>query len=325
MIVAARAAHRQAQPDGRRGFDAIDDVLDGVLFGDDAAFGVGAMIAIEAGGDVLLERGIGQQIAGQLLDRELIERQVAVVGLDHPIAPPPHVAVAVDPGSRWCRHSGPRRASAPPSARRSAAKPAGDRPRARRRRAIGRPETLDLGGRRRQAGQVERHAAQERRLGGLRRERQALGLQARQHERIDGIVERRGFFYGRNRRTHGRDERPMRFPFRAFTDPTRDPFDLVGRELLARAGRRHPLFGIGTGDALVENAGRQIAGHDRADTVHAALGAGFDVEPQIGLPLRRVGTVALKAVVGQERANVAIELHRLVGARSACARTDCGQ
>ena len=39
--------------------------------------------------------GVGQQVAGELLDRELVERHVAVEGVDHPVAPPPHVALAV--------------------------------------------------------------------------------------------------------------------------------------------------------------------------------------------------------------------------------------
>ena len=56
VVVAAGAAEGQAQPDGRRGVDAIDDVLDGVLLGDDAALGVAAMVAVEAGRDLLVER-----------------------------------------------------------------------------------------------------------------------------------------------------------------------------------------------------------------------------------------------------------------------------
>ena len=39
---------------------------------------------------------LGQQVAGQLLDRELVERQVAVEGVDDPVAPRPHAAQAVD-------------------------------------------------------------------------------------------------------------------------------------------------------------------------------------------------------------------------------------
>ena len=39
---------------------------------------------------------IRQQVAGQLIAQKLVVRQVAVEGVDHPIAPQPHVAAAVD-------------------------------------------------------------------------------------------------------------------------------------------------------------------------------------------------------------------------------------
>ena len=52
--------------------------------------------AIEAGGDLLIERGIRQQIAGKLLDREFVERQVAIEGPNHPIAIRPVLAVIVE-------------------------------------------------------------------------------------------------------------------------------------------------------------------------------------------------------------------------------------
>ena len=95
VAVAAGASSSQAEPDGGRGIDAIDDVFDGEFFGDDAPLGVAAMVAIEAGSDVLFPRGVRQHVAGDLLDGEAIERYVAVKGVDHPVAPAPHDAFAV--------------------------------------------------------------------------------------------------------------------------------------------------------------------------------------------------------------------------------------
>ena len=46
---------------------------DGELFGHDAAFRVAAVIAVEPGGDLLVQGGVRQQVARQLLDRELVE------------------------------------------------------------------------------------------------------------------------------------------------------------------------------------------------------------------------------------------------------------
>ena len=80
VIVAAGAADREAEPDGRGRLDAIDDILDAILLVDDAGFVGHHVIAIEAGRDLLIERRIGQQVAGELLDGELIERQVRVEG-----------------------------------------------------------------------------------------------------------------------------------------------------------------------------------------------------------------------------------------------------
>ena len=48
MVVAARASDRQPQPHRGRGIHAIDHILHRIFLGDDAAFAVAAMIAIEA-------------------------------------------------------------------------------------------------------------------------------------------------------------------------------------------------------------------------------------------------------------------------------------
>ena len=41
-------------------------------------------------------RRAGQEVAGELLDREPVERQVAVDGVDHPVAVGPHRPLGVD-------------------------------------------------------------------------------------------------------------------------------------------------------------------------------------------------------------------------------------
>ena len=51
---------------------------------------------LKAGGDPLVERAVRQQVAGELLDGELVERQIAVERVDHPIAIGPHLAVVVE-------------------------------------------------------------------------------------------------------------------------------------------------------------------------------------------------------------------------------------
>ena len=95
VVVALRAGERAAQPDGRRRVRAIDEDLVARLLGIDAALLVGHRVAMEPGGDLLLDRRVRQHVAGNLLDRELIERQVAVEGADHPVAVLPDIAAVV--------------------------------------------------------------------------------------------------------------------------------------------------------------------------------------------------------------------------------------
>src|SRR5690606_12192130 len=56
-----------------------------------SALGVRERLAIEGRGDLLLRRGAGEQVACELLDRELIERQVFIEGANRPVAE--HVSV----------------------------------------------------------------------------------------------------------------------------------------------------------------------------------------------------------------------------------------
>ena len=92
VAVASCTTHRQTLPDGERGVDSVDDVLDLKLFRNDAAFRIASMIAVDPGGNPLVKRCVWQQVTGKLLDRELIERHVLVKRFEHPVPPPPHIS-----------------------------------------------------------------------------------------------------------------------------------------------------------------------------------------------------------------------------------------
>ena len=92
VIVAAAAVEGQPHPDGAGRLDAVLHVIDARLLGDAAAFAIDHVVAMKAGGDELRRRRIRQQVAGELLDRELIERHVLVERVDRPVAPIPHRA-----------------------------------------------------------------------------------------------------------------------------------------------------------------------------------------------------------------------------------------
>ena len=95
VIVAAAAVQSQAQPHRARGLGHIEDVVHAVFLRDAPALAVDRMVPQKPGGQFLLVRGVGEQIAGELPDRELVPRHVAVEGLHHPVAPRPHRAFAV--------------------------------------------------------------------------------------------------------------------------------------------------------------------------------------------------------------------------------------
>ena len=92
MVVALGAFEGGAKPDGTGGVDAVDDLIDAAFFGLSTRFDVGGGAAMKAGGDDLLGRSVGQQVAGDLLQRELIEGHVRIQRVHHPVAPGPDFA-----------------------------------------------------------------------------------------------------------------------------------------------------------------------------------------------------------------------------------------
>ena len=90
--MALSTLQRGTEPDGARGVDAVDDLVDPAFLRLGTRFDVGGRAAMKASGNDLLRRGIGQQISGDLLQRELIERHVGIERVHHPVAPGPDFA-----------------------------------------------------------------------------------------------------------------------------------------------------------------------------------------------------------------------------------------
>jgi hypothetical protein len=95
VIMTPRAADGQPHPHRRRSLEAIGDILDPILLINHAGFPCHHVIAVEPGRDLLLRGGRGQQIPGELFDRKLIERHVAVECLDDPVTPGPDLTRVV--------------------------------------------------------------------------------------------------------------------------------------------------------------------------------------------------------------------------------------
>ena len=86
VIVTLAAADGQSEKDRAGGVHAIDDRFDAELLGVGPALFVDKRVAVKSGRDDLVEPRVGEHVTGELLDDELIERQVAVEGIDDPIA-----------------------------------------------------------------------------------------------------------------------------------------------------------------------------------------------------------------------------------------------
>ena len=323
VVVALRAVGGQAEVDPAHGLHAVGGVVGEVLFDDRTAF-VGRRVAtLEAGRDALVLGRVREQVAGELLDGELVERLVTVEGLHDPVAVRPHLAVGVEVQAVRVGIAG------------------GVEPVAGAVFAVGRKghqfvdERGELrvaeagavlgqmsgqqGGRGRQAGDVEADAADERGGVGFGGRLQAGGVELGAHEPVDRVLGPVVIGSLRQRRLLRGDERPVRLPRRALLDPATHERDLGGLKLLVGFGRRHDLILVGGEHALEEGALVGLALDDGRRLFLALFvdaggeETGFGVETQAGLAGAGVRAVAMEAVVRQEGADVAIELHLFVG------------
>src|SRR5688572_29505645 len=74
VVVALRAGERRSQPDGCGRINAVHNGCYAILFRIYAALFINHGIPVKSGGDSLLERGIWEEVSGNLLNGELIER-----------------------------------------------------------------------------------------------------------------------------------------------------------------------------------------------------------------------------------------------------------
>ena len=88
-------AETDAHPCFPSGIHAVNDGDNAEFFVVGAALAVHLGEAAESGGDLLVERGMGEEIAGDLFDGELVEGEVAIEGIDEPVAVFPDFASAV--------------------------------------------------------------------------------------------------------------------------------------------------------------------------------------------------------------------------------------
>ena len=308
MVVALRAAHGEAHPHGPQRGRAIQHLLIAELFGVCAALAIGEGVAIESGGHQGIEIAIGQQIAGELLDGELVKGNVAIERVDYPfaIAPGPgaraifFVAVAI----RVARQVKP------------VARPllavVGRIQQAVHQAFIGVGTVVaeilaDLLGGGREAGKIETHAAEQGQFRGFRRGRDAFPFQAGQNKAVHRVVAPGAVAYGGRGGPLDFLERPVRGargPVETLIDPRAQHTHLFRAEVGAH--RRHEFL-VETGHQADQTALGALAG-ENVHTGGAALQRGFLlVQPQAAHLLLRA--VADQAALSQQRLDIADEFN----------------
>src|SRR6185436_4416844 len=108
----------------------------------------------------------------------------------------------------------------------------------------------------------------------------------------------------------GSNKCPMLFPFGALLDPAADEFHLGFLEGDIRIGWRHLLVGIGAGDPAVDFAFGRGGWFDyKTALLRFAERAFFSIETKFGFAGFFVRTVALPATIGEQGANLQVEIH----------------
>ena len=309
VVVAAGALEREPHEGGGGRLDPVGHIFDAVFLRDDAPFGREHVVATEAGCDPLRPAGIGQEIAGELLHDEAVVGHVAGEGVDHPVAPRPLrpllvVVVAVGVGVAG---------DVEPLQRHPLGMPwRGEQPIDHLPMSAGRlvgEECGPLVGRRRQAGEVERDPPQPCLPRGLGRGCELFLGETGEHELIDRVAWPAGMRAGGgngNRLTLHRLKRPVRLVAGPLGDPLLEQFDLLRREWLLEGWWRHDRVCIGRRDPGHEFALGDLSGHDRPHAGIERRECRFaEIEPQPGLAGVFVEAVAVEAVGGEDRLDVA--------------------
>ena len=96
VAVTDRTLQRQAEKNSRECLGTVNGIPDQHFVVDRSPFARRNITAIKARGDLLIHRRIGNQIPRQLLDRELVERQILVDRVDHVFTIRPHRPFVVE-------------------------------------------------------------------------------------------------------------------------------------------------------------------------------------------------------------------------------------
>ena len=274
-----------------------------------------------------------EQIARDLLGEKFVERFVRIERINHVIPVPPRI---------WERHIA-RPAHrvriardiepvTPPSLaeRRRPQQPVHDFCERLVVRGFVAHEGIHLFDRRRQAGEVERHAADERMAIRIGRRLQSLGLDFREDETIHVIPHPGRILHLRHGRLRDRLEGPVLLPLfpinagslrdllagarirRTDLDPSLQHRDLGGGKLIFR---RHFEILLRVAHRLHEQASARLARLDYVAGIAARRPAFLGIEQQAALDFFRVGRVAFVAMLREQWPHFRFEKRHVLGRR----------
>ena len=317
VVVALGATERRTQPGRRHRPHPFGAVFSEVFLGLRAALARHHVQPVVAGRHLLFDRGVGEQVARELLAREGVERLVRVERVDDVVAVREDALVLV---TMVAHGVGEARDIQPPHGHALAEVRRSQQPVDLLLIGVGRvvrDEGGELRRRRRQAGQVERDAAEEAFLRRLGRRRDLLLGELGADEGVDGVAAAGGQRGDRDRLQ--RHVGPVRLVGRPLRDPATEEFLLrLGQGLVGLLLRHQVLFVLGV-EALDDLGFVGLARDDRERAALAGL-EGFvaEVEAEATLARLRVEPVAVEAGVRHDRPDVAVEhdgVGRLVGGR----------
>ena len=313
MVMAFGATEGAAQPGVGDRAHAFGAVFREIFLHLGAAFAGHHVQAIITARDELFFGRIRQEVAGELLAGEDVERLVGVEGVDDVIAIREDalilVAVITDRVGEAGDIEPPHRH---PFAEGRRGEQAVDLFLVGIRRAVGQ-EGGGLGGRGWQAGQIERRTAEQAFFGSFRGRGDLLLGELGADEGVDRILAsgRQGGDGGQLQRLVG----PVRFVDGALGDPAAEEFFLRGAQGLVRLLFGHDVFGIRREDALDDLALVRFARHDRDLAALAGFERFFpDIQAESALARLRVEAVAVETRVGHQRTDVPVEADGLRGA-----------
>ena len=103
----------------------------------------------------------------------------------------------------------------------------------------------------------------------------------------------------------------MFLPFSAIFNPMLQKFNLLRAKRTFRMSGRHSVFGIFSRDPLIKGTIQRFTGNNGRGTIPLSKGTFFDIQSQISLKFLFVRTVTGIAMIGQQRLDLALKIHRL--------------